>query len=141
MAQHRHDFFGDLLVTYRTAARLTQEELAEQAELSVRGLRYLERGMRRPYRDTIERLAGALDLDPERQRALFAAARPVPTDNTSRGTVPLPPTPLIGRQSEVQSAIDPLQRDEVRLLTLTGPGGVGRTRLASRWHLHCICDC
>jgi transcriptional regulator with XRE-family HTH domain len=38
--------FGELLRRYRTAARLTQEELAEQAGLSVRGIQDLERGLR-----------------------------------------------------------------------------------------------
>ena len=47
--------FGSLLRQYRVAIGLTQEELAERAELSVRGLRYLERDLRRPYRDTARR--------------------------------------------------------------------------------------
>ena len=52
--------FGALLKRYREAAGLTQEELAERAELSVRGLIYLERGQRRPYPSTVRRLADAL---------------------------------------------------------------------------------
>ena len=64
--------FADLLRLHRTAAGLTQEELAERAGLSPRGVLYLERGGRQPYRDTVRRLADALALAGE-DRALFEA--------------------------------------------------------------------
>lgn len=44
--------------------------------------------------------------------------------------LPLPPTLLIGREHEVTAASANLQRADVRLLTLTGPPGIGKTRLA-----------
>ena len=46
--------------------------------------------------------------------------------------LPAQPTPFIGRQSELTAVKDLLMRDqqEVRLVTLTGPGGTGKTRLA-----------
>ena len=67
--------FGGLLRRYRVAVGLTQEELAERAALSLRGLAYLEQGERRPFRDTVRRLADALALDRQQRAAFEAAAR------------------------------------------------------------------
>jgi predicted ATPase len=61
---------------------------------------------------------------------LVGAAReglePVP----SRTNLPVPATPFLGRQRELAEVVGLLTRDDVRLLTLTGPGGTGKTRLA-----------
>src|SRR5436190_12424324 len=54
----------------------------------------------------------------------------VPATTVVPGGVPLVPTPLLGREAEMADAIRRLRRDDVRLLTLTGPGGSGKTRLA-----------
>lgn len=127
--------FGALLKRYRMAAGLTQEALAERASLSTRAVSDLERGLSRaPRYDTLDLLTTAMSLSAEQRAALFAAARPpLPGDNTKATplqVLPFPPTALLGREQEVTQARDLLQARGVRLLTLTGPGGVGKTRLA-----------
>jgi ABC-type transport system substrate-binding protein/class 3 adenylate cyclase len=70
--------FADLLRYHRTAANLTQEELAERAHLSVDAISTLERGVQRsPRKETVALLADALRLAPD-DRAAFAAARHSP---------------------------------------------------------------
>ena len=56
---------------------------------------------------------------------------PPPRSLETRGTnLPLQPTPLIGREREVREVAGMLKQPEVRVLTLTGTGGTGKTRLA-----------
>ena len=72
--------FSELLRRYRAAAGLTQEELAERAGLSSRGVSLLERGSRQPYRDTVRRLAEALVLTEDESARFIAAGRRPPRD-------------------------------------------------------------
>jgi predicted ATPase/DNA-binding XRE family transcriptional regulator len=126
--------FGTLLRRYRTAAGFTQEALAARAQISARTIADLERGINRtPRHDTFELLLSALDLTAQ-QRALFLAmVRPemkaTAVETLSLSRFPLPPTSLIGRAQEMTRALTQLRSDEVRLLTLTGPAGIGKTRL------------
>src|SRR3712207_2943560 len=62
--------------------------------------------------------------------AVPRGARSLRSLGASPHGVPVPPTPLLGRDAELAAANGLLDRPEVRLLTLTGPGGSGKTRLA-----------
>ncbi|HET6316683.1 MAG TPA: helix-turn-helix domain-containing protein, partial [Chloroflexota bacterium] len=129
---HQSAGVGELLRHYRVAAGLTQEQLAERAGLSVRGLSDLERGLHRaPHPGTISQLADALELAQADRDRLLSARRRTPASASplsDRATLPTPLTSFIGRQREMHDLRGLLGRS--RLLTLTGVGGVGKTRLA-----------
>jgi ATP-dependent Clp protease ATP-binding subunit ClpA len=55
---------------------------------------------------------------------------PLKTLDASPNNLPVQPTPFIGREKQVTAVVRLLSREDVRLLTLTGPGGTGKTRLA-----------
>jgi predicted ATPase/transcriptional regulator with XRE-family HTH domain len=133
--------FGGLLRQLRTDAGLTQDELAEAAQVSQRAVSDLERGINRTARkDTAVLLAGALGLDgPVRDLFMAAARGRVPVtkvlavtsgvdEPVSGGTLPAPVASFVGRESELAE----LGRlaGQYRLVTITGTGGVGKTRLA-----------
>jgi predicted ATPase/transcriptional regulator with XRE-family HTH domain len=129
--------FAETLRRYRIAAALSQEALARRAGLSARAISDLERGVKtRPYLETIRLLADALELSPADRAALTMAARPEPVPARTiipmieQPNLPSPPTPLIGREEDIDRVSALIGRDDVRFVTLVGPGGVGKTRLA-----------
>ena len=124
---------GAALKGLREAAGLTQEGLAERAGISARTVSDLERGLRTVvHHDTAKRIASALGLDDEGRRRFEALARGRqvgPPEVPHAGGMPPAPTPFRGRSRELESIKATLLTGGVRLLTLTGPGGIGKTRL------------
>jgi predicted ATPase/DNA-binding XRE family transcriptional regulator len=130
--------FAHLLRSHRIVAGLSQETLAERASVSLAAIGKLERGARRrPYRKTIALLAGALALTvPERLELERAASRrSTSVWSATRGKPPTIKLPVflssfIGRERDLHQIARMLETQ--RLVTLVGPGGIGKTRLAAR---------
>ena len=140
--------FAGLLRRLRDEAGLTQDELAEAARVSQRAISDLERGINRTARkDTAVLLAGALGLDGSARDLFVAAARgrgPVEAvlsarqggvlgafavaAGAERHNLPARLTSFVGREPELAALNELL--GGARLVTLTGAGGVGKTRLA-----------
>jgi transcriptional regulator with XRE-family HTH domain len=137
---------GDLLRMYREQRGLTQEALAVQSASTRQMISNIERGQTRPYRHSVEKLMDALGLDRPERRALLAAWQqrtapppaiaPAPAPAASGwpalapSGLPAAPSPLVGREQAAAAVAQLLLAEGARLLTLTGPGGVGKTRLA-----------
>jgi predicted ATPase/DNA-binding XRE family transcriptional regulator/predicted negative regulator of RcsB-dependent stress response len=131
--------FADQLRAYRARAGLSQSELALRANLSVRGVSDLERGLRRaPYLPTVHALSVALNLSPA-EAGSFAASvtrgrrrsrTPAYPARPETGSLPSMYTTFIGRESERAKLTELLLESAFRLVTITGPPGVGKTRLA-----------
>ncbi|MFH9423997.1 helix-turn-helix domain-containing protein [Streptomyces sp. NPDC017529] len=129
---------GPQLRALRLAARLSQKQLADVSTLSVRAIRDIENGrVRQPRRDTCRLLVKALDLRTGRRDALRvfdSADTPAPGADAPAGLEPLAPPvgngPLIGRRDELSTLTRLFTTEQRRLITLTGIGGVGKSRLA-----------
>lgn len=140
--------FGTWLRQRRRALGLTQAELGQRIGYARETVRKVEAGARSPSRQMAEQLAEHLEIPATERAAFLALARPdarladlpVPPPTGAVGpraslgspwaALPTPPTELIGRERELADLQDLLRVGNVRLLTLTGPPGVGKTRLA-----------
>ncbi|HEU4868216.1 MAG TPA: helix-turn-helix domain-containing protein, partial [Actinomycetota bacterium] len=121
------------LRSLRLRAGLTQEELAERCGISARTISDVERGLRsKVYPSTARLLAQALHLSEEERLRVFGSLHEstgVPRPEPAR-TLPVVPMPLLGRSRELSLISEAITGSAYRLVTLTGPGGVGKTRLA-----------
>lgn len=140
---------GRWLKRLRSQHDLTQEALAELANCSVQAIRFFESGRRRPSIEMAEHLAQILHVsEADWERFIQTARAPQPAaDEAEAGgpaaaSAPEPPAlqqkapllrpanDLIGRQPEVNILTRLLINDRHRLVSVTGMGGMGKTRLA-----------
>ncbi|HEX6287967.1 MAG TPA: tetratricopeptide repeat protein [Herpetosiphonaceae bacterium] len=142
-----HGSFGSWLKQQRKTAGLTQGELARRIGCALITIQKIEAGERRPSVQIAQRLAERLEIAPDERPAFLAwARREPPADHRAqpaesnrqapwqhgycaRNNLPMPLTPLIGREREVAAVRILLLRDSVRLVTLSGAPGIGKTRL------------
>lgn len=149
--------FGAWLKERRKALGMTRDDLADQVGCAAVTIIKIERGQRRPSRQVAECIAAALRISPDEREAvvqwargtLDAAVPSVPALSTQASTnAPAEPRALpeavparldnlpaalnsfVGREQEVGRVGNLLLRADVRMLTLTGPPGIGKTRLS-----------
>ena len=140
--------FGTWIKRRRKALDLTQQQLAQEIGCSPSLIFKIESDERRPSRQMAELLAKKLDIPPEQRSNFLKTARqeksiasletipplsgiePAPALKQNPGNLPVSPTPLVGREHELNVITKQLLEPACRLLTLTGPGGIGKTRLS-----------
>src|SRR5262245_7231761 len=148
--------FGAWVRRRRKALDLTQDALAHRVGCALSMIRKIEADERKPSRQVAALLASALELPPAEREQFLQAARaelavdrlaapPLPVssppavspvgappqpDALQPGNLPTRLTPVIGRARELDELAALVHRPDVRLVTLSGPGGTGKTRLA-----------
>ncbi len=129
-----HTSLGPWIKKRRKTLELTQDELSQRIGCSISTLRKIETGVLRPSRQMAERIAHCLEIDAA-EVAVFVKLARTPVDVhspvASSGPSPHIPAPegtFIGREQELAFVLQSLQQRQ--LITLVGPPGVGKTRLA-----------
>ena len=135
--------FGDWLKQKRKEARFTQNQLALRLNCSLIYTRKLESGERRPSEQLVEQLIKVFNIsEADRSRFLRFARGDIQASGgdfkgddlhqlgmSPRQNIPVPPTLLIGRGQELAQISQYLLDEKIRLVTLIGPPGIGKTRL------------
>jgi predicted ATPase/DNA-binding XRE family transcriptional regulator len=136
--------FGTWLRLRRKALDLTRESLADRVGYSAATIRKIEAGERRPSAQVAEQFAAVLNIPPAERAAFIKYARgdlqsaawqsieeaPLRgAPSSHRSNLPFPATSLIGREQEVADVREYILRADIRLVTLKGPPGIGKTRL------------
>lgn len=137
--------FGYWVLRRRKALDLTRDELARRVGCVTETIKKIERDERRPSRQIAELLATALDVPPEEQTLFLQVARgeravdqlplvtqPLRIAPEQSHNLPVHLTSFFGREDELATIDRLFDNPEYRLLTLVGPGGIGKTRLALR---------
>ncbi len=142
---YQPDSFGDWVRYRRKLLDLTQSELAHHAGCSTAAIRKIEADERKPSRQLAELLRQALEISPEEQTVFlqmargrlpesFAVQEAQPTPSLAAGehpnNLPAPLTQLINRHHDLGLVVKMLTDPAVRLVTLIGPPGIGKTRLS-----------
>lgn len=140
--------FGQWVRRRRKSLDLTQKQLADFVGCATATIVKIEADERRPSRDMAQLLARHLEVPPDEQAQFIRVARgerqvaalaspatnatsiPQAVLSTSALQLPAPLTSLVGRERELNTIQQMLRDPQCRLLTLTGPGGIGKTRLA-----------
>ena len=140
--------FGHWIKRRRKALDLTQEDLAKRVGCSLSTLVKIEADARRPSRQIAELLARHLEIQPEQLDLFIRIARqekrisslgdippleelpPSTHSQPQRSKLPRFPTSFVGRADEINHLVSTLLDPACRLVTVTGPGGTGKTRFA-----------
>jgi predicted ATPase/transcriptional regulator with XRE-family HTH domain len=140
--------FGYWIKRRRKALDITQEELAQRVGCSVSTIVKIEADERRPSRQMAELFARHLDIPTDQHDLFLKVARqdkridrlssipaledlaPSAPFQQPQSKLPIFPTSFVGRKHEIDVLVNTLLDPACRLVTLTGPGGIGKTRFA-----------
>ena len=139
--------FGEWLKRRRKSQGWTQAELAQQINCSTSMLKKIESEQRRPSEQIVEQLAKAFGIQNDEQAAFLSFTRgnwktqppeitdspwlaphPPKQDTSTKHNLPSQLTSFIGREEEISNITVKLETE--RLITVTGPGGTGKTRIS-----------